>query len=386
MARTINPRLFALIPIALAMLACTAHAAVPGPWFLMQLELYSPVTWIPVCVVAVLAIILVAGVVYSLSGIIGSTNAKNWSRVQIFEALLSLILIIAFGAFSSLLFLNPQAAFRAFNLMPGWPLAQGAASNPSTDCTGATSIYSLAACDLSMFNSASFDLSNTWYVLSYVTGLLPNIAVTITPYPLSPGISINMPAANAIPLLDIPLLGFVYVATLTIILVQQLQLLLIVAAPLFLSVFITLGLVARTFGFTRTFGGAMIAFGLGIGLIYPLMVCMTYGYVNVQGHVSCMLISAYVQPKPPSCIGTGTNTYSTEALFSAFLALLLTSTGITSQLTTVIAPIFQMLGYLLAGLTFIPFMNFIIVDAFIVDFSQAIGERMNFMGLLAGIV
>ena len=39
-----------------------------------------------------------------------------------------------------------------------------------------------------------------------------------------------------------------------------------------------------------------------------------------------------------------------------------------------------------AGLTFIPFLNFTIVDAFIVDFSKAIGERLDFMSLLIGVV
>ena len=54
--------------------------------------------------------------------------------------------------------------------------------------------------------------------------------------------------------------------------------------------------------------------------------------------------------------------------------------------TPFLSTFLQVLGYMLAGFTFIPFLNFIIVDTFIIDFSQAIGERMDFMSLLAGVV
>jgi hypothetical protein len=376
---------FAMILIALALLVCPARAASAptlGSGVLLQMQPYSPATWIPFCAVVVMVVIIVAGIVYSISGIIGSTNAKNWSRVQVFEALLSLILIVAFGAFSSLLFINPQGAFSTLNLVPGYPLT--GASNPHTDCTAATSVYQLATCDLSMFNNAGFALADTWYTLGYISGMLPGLQFKLQPDPMSPGITLSFSAPALIPLIDIPLLGFIYVATLTILLLQQLQLLIIAAAPLFLSVFITLGLVARTFGFTRTFGGAMIAFGLGLGLIYPLMICITYGYVDVHANVSCML-STYGTVSP-TCMHGGANEYSAVAILKAFEALILSSTGLTEQLTVTIAPTFEQLGYLLSGFTFVPFLDFIIVDAFIVDFSQAIGERMNFMGLLAGIV
>ncbi|EQD57918.1 hypothetical protein B2A_04611, partial [mine drainage metagenome] len=39
-----------------------------------------------------------------------------------------------------------------------------------------------------------------------------------------------------------------------------------------------------------------------------------------------------------------------------------------------------------AGLTFIPFLNFTILDAFIVDFSKVMGEKVSFMALLSNLV
>ena len=104
------------------------------------------------------------------------------------------------------------------------------------------------------------------------------------------------------------------------------------------------------------------------GLIYPLLVSLTYGYINVQAHVDCL-------------ISQGCSTaFSVGGIFLAVWSLF-TSTGSAS-----LVPFYTQVGYLLAGLTFIPFLNFIILDAFIIDFSQAIGERMDFMALLAGIV
>ena len=34
----------------------------------------------------------------------------------------------------------------------------------------------------------------------------------------------------------------------------------------------------------------------------------------------------------------------------------------------------------------IPFLNFIIVDVFVIDFSQAVGERMDFLRLFTALV
>ena len=39
-----------------------------------------------------------------------------------------------------------------------------------------------------------------------------------------------------------------------------------------------------------------------------------------------------------------------------------------------------------AGLLLIPFVNFLIIDVFIIDFSKVIGEKMDFMKILTGII
>ena len=50
------------------------------------------------------------------------------------------------------------------------------------------------------------------------------------------------------------------------------------------------------------------------------------------------------------------------------------------------APFFLELGYLVAGLTFIPFINLVLLDVFVIDMSSAIGTKISFMTLLNGLV
>jgi hypothetical protein len=153
-----------------------------------------------------------------------------------------------------------------------------------------------------------------------------------------------------------------YGFALLLLIFNQLQLIVISGAVLFLALFLSVGLVARTLGFTRTFGGAMIAFGLGIGLLFPLLVAITYGYIDVSAGVM------YIQ-------SAGT----TSIIWSGFTSLVNNPAAATGG-------IFLDIGYVIAGLTFIPILNIAIVDAFIVDFSSAIGERMSFQELFSSFI
>jgi hypothetical protein len=347
---------FLLSMLAVALMAGSAGAAGAAPSVLH----FSELPWIPVATVAVLSVITVAAIVYALSGTISSTNARNWARVQIYEALLSLVLILIFGAFSYLFFINPQGAFGALNLVPS--------TAGTLQCNKAADIFQLASCDLSMFNLATFKLANVWYLMAFFVSMIPGLSINFAPIPVVAGLGASLGVGGIIPLIDPPLLMFAFGGTLTVMLLQIIQLIMISSSLLFLSLFLTLGLISRTFGFARSFGGAMIAFGLGLGLIYPLLTCVTYGYIDVHAHLDCLASSACQ------------TLFSETAIFRAVMGLM-TTTG-----SSMMSPFYLQLGYLLAGLTFIPFLNFIILDAFIIDFSQAIGERMDFMSLLAGIV
>ncbi len=314
----------------------------------------TPTSWIPIATIAVLTIIVVAAMVYMLSNVIRNENAKAWSRFQIYEGLLSILLLVIFGSITYLFFLNPQPTFSAIKIVP-----QG--------CTSATQLFTLAPCDVSQFNNATFSIAKYAIYVTYITSAVSLTAkFDVEPIPLNPYINFTFDLST-LPIGIPKVLSIFDGAVLLGLLFNQVQLIVLAGAVLFLAFFLSLGLVARTLGFARTFGGAMIAFGLGIGIIYPLLVSITYGYVDVSMNVACLQMT--------SCAFTTlvgnmyTLIFSSSTSYSAALGVLFTD-----------------IGYLISGLFIIPLINLAIVDAFIVDFSSAIGERMSFGQLFSNLI
>ncbi|MDE1871078.1 MAG: hypothetical protein KGI06_02450 [Candidatus Micrarchaeota archaeon] len=320
----------------------------------------SPSKWVVTSMIAVLAVIMVSAMVYMLSGIIQSERARVWSRFQIYEALFSAVLILAFGSITYIFFLNPQTVYGKLNLVP-------------STCTSAPDLYQLAACDVSLFNSASFAFSEYAFYASYLPAIISGIGpeFQIAPIPASPSINIEITAAGLFPTGTTSLLGILYATILFMLIFNQLQLMLIAGSLLFLSFFLTIGLIARTLGFLRSFGGAMIAFGLGLGIIYPLLVSLTYGYVDVAANLVCM--------QTASCALSSTWTAIWTTIFGVW------STGF-SAIPAAVGTLFTDIGYIIAGLTIVPLLNIVIVDAFIIDFSKAVGEPMSFGQLFSNLL
>ncbi|MDE1868394.1 MAG: hypothetical protein KGH60_00275 [Candidatus Micrarchaeota archaeon] len=340
----------------------------------------TPLNWLPVAITGVLLIAAIAAVVYMLSGFIGSSNAKTWSRMQVYEALVSIILIFAFGFFSYLFFLSPQRAFGSVGLVP-------------PTCTGANDIFALATCDLSTFNAASFTMAGLLFYTSYLAGLIPELNIAINPIPTQP----NIGAAFKAPLSPIPVsvenlykIGFE--AFLFMMVLNQIQLILISGSLLFLSFFLTLGLIVRTFGVTRSFGGAMIAFGLGLGLVYPLLVSITYGFVVTNSGMAClaptvgMASAGSVASTIAGCLAGGASAAATPILQSIVAFAMGNFSGAAGAITGGAGSFILTIGYIVAGFTFIPFLNFTVLNAFIVDFSRAVGEQVDFMSLLSQFI
>ncbi len=328
----------------------------------------GPIAWIPFAGVAVLAVMSVAALVYMLGGIISSPNAKNWSRIQIYEALLSMFMLLLFSAFSYLFFINPQGAYRSLNLVPG-----DAALH--TGCTDSNNIFSLAVCDLNLFNSAAETFGGMMIFIPFITGLVPGINIILAPI-LGSGISLFL-SLSLLPPSIASTFSNGFKALLTLLILNHIQLLLLSGALLFLSLFVTIGLVARTLGFSKSFGGAMIALGLGLGLVYPLLVSITYGFVDYSADLTCFTSLGCTY------LGGGLDYVG---IFESLLATIMIFLGLPSPWTGNFAQLIRWFGYLVAGFTFIPFLNFLIVDAFIIELSSALGEKLDFMSLLTGII
>ncbi len=355
----------------------TAQAArAPGPLALDGVATYTPPllsSWEAIASIAILTVIGVAAMVYMLAGVITSPNARAWSRMQVYEALLSMALIVIFGAFSSMLFINPIGSFGG--PASGMTGINGVNVLPFA-CNGARTIYDLSTCDISTFVGTAINYFAALYYAGWGTALVPGVNLAIIPFNYlgQSDVSFSVGAQSLFPSSVISMMSMAESGLLLLIMLNQMQVLILGSAILWLSFFMVLGLVARTFGFTRTFGGAMIAFGLGLGVIYPLLVSISYGFVNVQ--MQCGVPGAL-----PNCL---TPAGAASDIVGLVIGLALGAvTGSTSQLNpnTIVQ-----LGYLVTGLLIIPMLNFAVLDAFIIDFSRAIGERVDFMSLLGNLV
>jgi hypothetical protein len=333
---------------------------------LLQTLPVSPTSWFPFAAIAIFTVILVAAIVYMISGIINSDNARAWSRFQIYEALLSMLLLVVFVAITGLFFLNPQPVFGALKIVPQ--------TNGSIQgCTSATQLYTLATCDVSEFNNASFSMARDAFLAGYAVQFVSGLPFTfaIAPITITPTINFTVTVPSLLPSGTTDLLDLLDDAMLFSLIFNQLQLFLLSAAIFFLGFFVSLGLIARTFGFARTFGGAMIAFGLGLGIIYPLLVALTYGYIDVAAGVTCI--------QSISCSFGPTASTIFQLIFSA-------STFSGTGAGTALGNLFKEIGFLISGLTIVPLINVAIVDAFIIDFSNAVGEKLSFRQLFTGLI
>lgn len=354
----------AIIAVLLTTTFSSVASARPSGLIALQEALpIVPGTWLGIAFLLVLILMAIAAAVYMLSSILDYPGARTWARLQIYEGVLTIALLLIFLAFAYIFFLNPVPALQSVHLID--------TSNPIYSCAAATDIFTAGTCNLAVFNDFSYAVFEaTFYAaiyLSFVTGIRWTLTFGgATNAQIQAGAGLD----SLVPVSVDSSISVIFSAMLTLFFLNQLQLLILAGSLFWFSFFVTLGLVARAFGVTRTFGGAMIALGVGLGLVYPIVVTITYGFLNFQ-------------------VGTSgfTGDQLLNDIFTSMLALV--ACPATQSLGGSCLPsgqwVFQ-LAVAIAGLTFIPFLNFTIVDAFIVDFSRAIGERLDFMSLLAGMI
>ncbi len=397
---------------------------------------------------AVILVITVLAVLYMLSPMIGTTQMRVWIRTKVYDEFASLIFILVFVAFGGLV-----ATMPVYNALNSVGLVNLECTGPATQppMIGQTSndnLYFMSLCDVYQFNNDTdqFALS-TFYIASAVSfaplvnvnvppssggeGLLPGVSLATEEGDVeigaetpeeddadSPGVINTGTFAgggvgvifqfNTMPIQPVfhyfvPLLNTLYLFNL----LSQVQLLLIAASGFIFAILMAVGLVARSFGITRTFGGAMIAFALGIGVVYPIMTVVTYGFIthaidNARTDFVCAFSfgaseNVGIDTCPPpyndgGVFGLVINMVSTW--FTNTFNDMVSGNGLGTAWQVIIlqlfVPIFRayiLYGGLVAiGLSFIPLLNLTIVDVFIVDFSLAIGERMDFLSLLTRLV
>ncbi|MEM3405092.1 MAG: hypothetical protein QXZ01_02070 [Candidatus Micrarchaeaceae archaeon] len=322
--------------------------------------LASPYTsWFPIVTAAALAIFGILAIMYALSPFLGATNMRSWLRTKMFDVFFSIVLIIIFAAFGTMVCsINPVPSFKN-------------AGMTALQCTSTDSLYGLALCNIYQFNQGIVNLNWAIFLALFGFSFMPTVTVDLQFIPGLPGFGLSV----AIPSLTSGMtlmLGSALTSLSMGLLLNQLQLLIIASSLLIFASFMAIGLIARIFGISRSFGGTMIAFAMGVGFIYPLLVSITYGFMNAQ----------------LSTVGTIalTNVLASLLLLHVPTGGILSIAVSATPEASAILSVLMYLGIFAIGLLFIPILNFIILDAFIIDFSRAVGEKIDFMSLLVRMV
>ena len=375
----------------------------------------NPFNWVGLAVLGSLLVIAAAAVIYMLAPILESRGIKEWAVFQIYEAILSIALIFLFLGILSMFFINPQTSFQKAGIVP-------------QACTASTvnTIFTMASCNMAQFNNAAFNFVYDVYAISALQAISPSYNATIT---LNPNPPPNLTIEFAVPNIFTAISGEYFsegfgianiFSTLNsgmflilnqvfdgFIVLSQLQLIVVSGSLLFFAFFMTLGLIARVFGFSRSFGGSMIALGLGIGLVYPMMVAISYGFIDAQPVQQCLASAgcAYggaVALAGGSLIAGAAPTagiLAIKSLYGIMPAIGVGALGLgaitgTAALAAVnaqsigsaLSTLFNIIGYLLAGLTVVPVINLLVVDIFVMDFSQAFGEKISFQEMFSRLI
>lgn len=370
-----------LTPISMPILALrTSHLNSAFTQFYNQASTFLiPVitlNYVSYAFLIVTIVIIAAAMVYMIAGILNSPNARAWSRLQLYECLLAVIILLSFLSVMDVFSVNLYSTYYNANLV-GQPVAQssGLPGDWSTiNCNTATDLFQLATCDLAQFNLFAMGMFQALFNATLYASFTPGVTITLTPEiaPTNLALDIGSSLSSFFPQGADDTMGVFYSTLLLFYVLTQVQLFIVGGAVLWLSFFVTIGIIARTTGVSRSFGGAMIALGLGLGLIFPIMVTITYGFVNYQ----------------LSQLGSLATANGLLGMVYGYM-MFLVSTFFSGGLVNGLLPSGYLLtagGAAVAGLTFIPFLNFTIVDAFIVDFSKAVGERLDFLTLLSGLV
>lgn len=336
----------------------------------------GPIIWFPVVIIAVTAVIAIVALIYMISPLIGRNDIRTWARGKLYDCAITVVFAIIFLSFSTLLIcINPVDPLHSAGLLPD-SCYPGSAVTPSPNNIG--DIFGVAACDIYTYNQYLADFSNALFYLSIVGGISP----VIQPPPITiGGVGISF-QITPLPIVFvhqyvIPYLTLYYGAAIASFVLQ----ILVSASMLVFTIFIVLGLIARSFGVTKSFGGTMIAFGLGIGVIFPIMVSLSYGFLDA---VISNLGAGGLLGVPIANLFS----YVFTGVLSAAPAVFTSGPGgaFEAAIQTVFTPLITYAGFIGAGLIIVPMLNLIVVDAFIVDFSRAIGERMDLFSILTRVL
>ncbi len=326
--------------------------------------------WFPIVFLAAIAFTMIIAFIYVLSKLAGRNGIAIWARIKIYEIFLSVVLIFAFLFVTSIIFsIDFSQLLGGAGIVPAFSPADCPPSLfPPSD------LITLSVCNIHRFNQNVLNLNQFVYGIGLRFSFFPSLTFNASSLILKTteieglggAATISPPSAFSV------FTGWVIDALYGAYVLAQMQYIILSASLLLFTILMALGLVSRMFVATRSFGAAMIALGLGIGLMYPLMVSITYGWLNVQLDKYWLVFG----------FGSAlTIVFGIVGLIAAAIFNIL-----LNGFWTPFIGFLEFAGFAALGLTVIPILNLVVVDVFVSDFSRAFGEKIDFLSLLFKIV
>ena len=312
-------------------------------------------SWQGAIALGVLVIFLISGLVYVLSGLIAHRGLMVWSKNQIYEGFVTLVfaffalMLVGFVCSMDVHVLDadcvPQDGFWKIN--PLYP-AQAEWRFDAGTHWGSCNAFDVANYDLQRFRN---QISNGFYIVLAINLVVAGLASTVISYSVTgmgPTMSIGQGLSNTSQQLSTAMIAIVSAQLIT-----MTQLLLLQVSARLFGFLMPAGIILRSFGITRGFGGSLIAIALGFYLIYPLAVVLCYGMV--LGTVdSDLAVMGGKDTVPDGVSGDWWNPVDKTCAF---------------------------VGTLIVGAVLVPFIVFVIVIAFVKGVSGMIGEEVDVSNL-----
>jgi len=309
--------------------ACSSGAVTPefqGMW----------VSWQGISILAASTVFLVAGFAYVLGHVLSHKKIILWSKEQMQEAILAMaitLFIVGFVSFLCTLDLKSLGV--------------------STDCTGPTcNVLNVASGYLTRLYTA---IMRGYLVVGGINAVMSSWAtLTIGKAPGGVGVIIT-PLAVLGDIASSLVMAMIVLMTSAIITLVQ-----IVVLKMSESIFVILfpiGVILRSFGVTRGFGGGLIAIAIGFFFFYPLLVVLFYGAVvgdieTNYGSMSDSFRNGGLSPSSPNWFGG-----NILGFFVGFI------------------------GQTIVGAIFMPLVMFMILVSFVKGLSYALGEEVDVSNL-----
>ncbi|MFH1447634.1 MAG: hypothetical protein ABIG39_02115 [Candidatus Micrarchaeota archaeon] len=354
-------------------------------------------SWITLALLAILISAFIVALAYMIAYLLSNQMLLAWAKSEFFQVIASAVIV---GSIMGVLFLMQQTIASEIN-------AAGAASGVPFDlCDAATvSPSGIPNCHILlaheymqvMYDDAG-ELANSILVTNTVFTLLRGLSLGVElfapPYfgiNVVPLAGLGIPAETLTTALD---------AVLKIMMVMKMQQLLLnyIESTLF-PVLMIMGLVLRSFFFTRKLGGLLIAIAVGLYLVYPLIYVLAHNIwlntiykdralsTSYNTNIDSYLLFSYVDEDlmnvvhPELAVG--------ETLFDRLIKMRVNSGGLYNSILPYINGDFiigdggylEKTGVMLVYATFIPFIALMVTIGFVRGLSIALGGDVEIAGL-----